>query len=227
MDIENSMLQWSQTVYGVAHSLHLANSIKLGNLTTLVESLSAAEKWSQSDLGFTSSLPKKEFKSGSINLSGKDHVEVFGILSESIVKILFVNLAVLADECLDQLIAEAGATPPNYLTSKAEWVRSKIDEKYEWAANGVLELCALRNAVVHNGGKINKSVVDILEKAGVGDAKIGHEVSLSFGDLFRYRRALRTVIGELHKLKKDGRPITKADLRKGLNSPAYLNVRNL
>lgn len=208
MDIDNSMLQWSQTVYGVAHSLHLAHSIKLGNLTALGESLSAAEQWNKSDLGFTSSLPAKDFRDGSINLNGKDHGEVFGILSENIVKILFVNLAVLADECLDQLITEAGACPPNYLTSKTEWVKSKIDERYVWAANGMLELCALRNAVVHNGGKINKSVIDILEKAGVGDAKIGHEVSLSFGDLFRYRRALRTVIGELQKLKQDGKLIT-------------------
>lgn len=204
MDIDNSMLQWSQTVYGVAHSLHLANSIKLGNLTALIESLSAAEQWNQSDIGFTSSLPTKGFKDGSINLNGKDHGEVFSILSENIVKILFVNLAVLADECLDQLIEEAGTPPPNYLTSKAEWVKSRIDDKHMWAANGMLELCALRNAVVHNGGKINKSVIDILEKAGVGDAKLGHEVSLSFGDLFRYRRALRTVIGELQKLKQNG-----------------------
>ncbi|MNR62115.1 hypothetical protein D3C85_1840440 [compost metagenome] len=66
----------------------------------------------------------------------------------------------------------------------------------------MLELCAIRNAVVHNGGQINKAVIDTLEKAGVGDARLGHGVSLSFGDLFRYRRALRTVIGELQKLKK-------------------------
>lgn len=200
IDIDKSMLQWSQTVYGVAHSLHLANSINLGNLTTLIESLSVAEQWNRSDLGFTSSLPTTDFKGGSINLDGKDHGEIFGTLSENIVKIPFVNLAVLADECLDQLIREAGAPSPNYLTNKAEWVKAKIDGKYEWAANGILELCALRNAVVHNGGKINRSVVDILEKAGVRDAKFGHEVSLSFGDLFRYRRALRTVIGELRKL---------------------------
>jgi uncharacterized protein YutE (UPF0331/DUF86 family) len=204
MDIDTSMLQWSQTVYGIAHSLHLANSIKLGNLTALIDSLSAAEQWNRSDLGFTSSLPTKEFKDGSINLNGKDHEEVFGILSENIVRILFVNLAVLADECLNQLITDTGTPPPNYLTSKAEWVKSKIDEKYVWAANGLLELCALRNAVVHNGGKISKSVADILVKAGVGDVKLGHEVSLSFGDLFRYRRALRTVIGELQKLKQNG-----------------------
>jgi len=145
----------------------------------------------------------KEFRDGSINLDGKEHEEVFGILSENIVKILFVNLAVLADECLAKLIAEAGVSPPNYLTSKAEWVKSKIDEKYAWAANGVLELCALRNAVVHNEGKINESANEILIKAGVHDAKLTHNVCLSFGDLFRYRRALRTVIGELQKLKKN------------------------
>lgn len=47
-------------------------------------------------------------------------------------------------------------------------------------------------------------MIDILKNAGAGDARLGHEVSLSFGDLFRYRRALRTVIGELQKLKKNG-----------------------
>lgn len=67
----------------------------------------------------------------------------------------------------------------------------------------MLEFCALTNAVIHNGSRINQSVADILEKAGVSGVKLGHEVSLSFGDLFRYRRALRTVIGELQKLKKN------------------------
>lgn len=204
MDIELSMLQWSQTVYGVAHSLHLSNSVKFGNLTTLLDSLHAAERWNKSDLGFTSSLPMKDFKEGSINLSGKDHEEIFATLSENIVKILFINLAVLADECLAQLITEAGVTPPNYLTNKAEWVKSRIEEKYIWAANGILELCALRNAIVHNSGKLNESTIKILAMADIIDASQDHQVSISFGDLFRYRRALRTVIGELQKIKKDG-----------------------
>jgi hypothetical protein len=204
MDIEVSMLQWSQTVYGVAHSLHIANSVKLGNLTALVDSLLAAEKWNRSDLGFTSSLPMKEFKQGSINLNGNDHEEIFEILSENIVKILFVNLAVLADECLGELIGEAGVTPPNYLTNKVEWVKANIDDRYMWAANGMLELCALRNAVVHNSGKLNDSAIGILKNANITDAKQDHEVSLSFGDLFRYRRALRTIIGELQKRRENG-----------------------
>lgn len=204
MDIELSMLQWSQTVYGLAHSLHLANSVKLGNLTALLDSLHAAESWNKSDLGFTSSLPTREFKDGSINLSGKDHEEIFATLSENIVKILFINLAVLADECLAQLITEAAATPPNYLTGKAVWAKSRLEAKYIWAANGILELCALRNAIVHNGGKLNESTIKILEMADIVDAKQDHEVSISFGDLFRYRRALRTVIGELQKIKTNG-----------------------
>jgi uncharacterized protein YutE (UPF0331/DUF86 family) len=200
MNIESSMLQWSQTVYGVAHSLSVARAIKLGNLTQLIDSLIEAEQWNPSDLGFSSAIPKKNFKDGSINLNGEKHEEVFEILSENIVKILFINLAVLADGWLAQLISDTGATPPNYLTNKAEWVKSKIPNAYMWAANGILELCALRNALVHNGGMINESVISILEKADVKDALLSHQISLSFGDLFRYRRALRTVIGELRKL---------------------------
>jgi hypothetical protein len=73
-----------------------------------------------------------------------------------------------------------------------------------WAANGMLELCALRNAVVHNSGKLNDSAIGILKNANITDAKQDHEVSLSFGDLFRYRRALRTIIGELQKRRENG-----------------------
>ncbi|MDH4418946.1 MAG: hypothetical protein QE485_17180 [Acidovorax sp.] len=204
MNLEAEMQRWSQTVYGVAHSLYIANSLKLGNLTTLLESLEAAESWNQSSLGFQSCLPSKEFREGSINLDGRDHEEIFKLLSENIVQVLFINLAVLADECLGSLMQEAGVQePPNYLTSKAEWIKARIDPKYEWAANGLLELCALRNALVHAGGRLNPAVVAILGKAGVQDAKPGHVVKLSFGDLFRYRRALRTVFGELAKLKAE------------------------
>jgi hypothetical protein len=39
-----------------------------------------------------------------------------------------------------------------------------------------------------------------LTKADVGNVKENHEVRLSFGDLFRYRRALRTVLGEVQKI---------------------------
>lgn len=201
-DLDAEMLRWSQTVYGVAHSLHIANSLKLGNLTTLLESLQAADYWNQSSLGFQSCLPSKNFREGSINLDGRDHEEIFKSLSENIVQVLFINLAVLADECLGSLIKKAsGSAPPNFLTNKAEWVKARIDEKHEWAANGLLELCAIRNALVHAGGRLTPAVVAILKNAGVKDAVPEHIVKLSFGDLFRYRRALRTVFGEIAKLQ--------------------------
>lgn len=200
MDIDLRMREWSQTVYGVAHSLNIAQGVKLGNLDTLLESLVAADAWNASDLGFTSNLPARGFKDGDIRLDGRDHAEVFANLAENIVRILFVNLAVLADECLANLIGAVGIKPPNYLTSKAEWVKANLDQKHAWAANGLLELCAIRNALVHANGHLNASAVALLVKAEVAVAKAGHQVRLSFGDLFRYRRALRTVLGEVQKL---------------------------
>jgi len=202
MNLDEEMLRWSQTVYGVAHSLHIANSLKLGNLNTLIESLSAAEKWNKSELGFSSGVPEREFTENSIKLDGNNHEEISAALSESIAKVLFVNLMVLADECLALLMRKKGVEPPNYLTSKAEWVKSKLDQsKHEWAANGLLEMCAIRNAIVHARGTLNSSAIEVLEKAGIKSATLNHKVRLSFGDLFRYRRALRTVLGEVQKLK--------------------------
>lgn len=200
VDLDTEMRQWSQTVYGVAHSLQIAKSIKMGNLTTLVESLSEAEGWTKSDLGFDSAVPEKKFVEGSIAFDGSDHEEIFVALSQRVVKMLFVNLMVLADECLAQLMSEAGVDPPNYLTSKAEWVKSRLGTKHVWAANGLLEMCAIRNAIVHNGGMLNSSSIHILESAGIKFVAPNHQVELSFGDLFRYRRALRTVLGEIQKL---------------------------
>lgn len=199
MDIDQRMREWSQTVYGVAHSLNIANAVKLGNLDTLLESLVAADAWHPSDLGFTSNLPARDFKDGDVRLDGSDHAEVFALLAENIVRILFVNLAVLADECLAHLVRAAGVEPPNYLTSKAEWVKSKLDKKHAWAANGLIELCAVRNALVHSNGHLNASALSLLEMAETTGAQEGYKVQLSFGDLFCYRRALRTVLGEVQK----------------------------
>lgn len=200
MDLDAEMLQWSQTVYGVAHSLQIANSVKMGNLTTLVESLIAAERWTSSSLGFVSSVPEREFTDGTIKLDGNSHEDVFATLSGNLSSMLFINLMVLADEWLAQVIRSAGTEPPNYLTAKAEWVKSRIGSRYTWAANGLLEMCAIRNALVHNGGIINQPALEILEKADIQSATLGHKIELSFGDLFRYRRALRTVLGEIQKL---------------------------
>lgn len=202
MNINQRMKEWSQTVYGIAHSLRIARSVKLGNLTTLHESLVDASGWNLSNLGFTSNIPTREFREGDIRLDGRDHEEVFVTLSANIVRMLFINLAVLADEVLEHLIAASGSTPPNYLTSKAEWVKAKVAPKYAWAANGLLELSAIRNAFVHGNATLNGTVLGILRKAEVTDALEGHIISLSFGDLFRYRRALRTVVGELRRLHR-------------------------
>lgn len=200
MDLDEEILKWSQTVYGVAHSLSIARSLNLGNLSTLIDSLRSAESWNPSKLGFASCLPVKEFEDGSIKLYGDNHDEIFLRISESIVKILFINFAVVSDACLNHLIFQAGATPGNFLVNKVEWAKSKIDPKFHWAANGMFELAAIRNALVHNNGRWNDSSIRILKQAGISEVDTNVAISLSFGDLFRYRRAFRTLIGELRKL---------------------------
>lgn len=49
-------------------------------------------------------------------------------------------------------------------------------------------------------GNLDALSADLLGKANAKNVVLGHEVKLSVGDLFRHRRALRTVIGELRKL---------------------------
>lgn len=200
MDVDLEMLNWSQTVYGVGHALHVANSIKFGNLDTIVDSMQAAENWNSSLLGFASILPAKEFTPGSIKLDGVSHEEIFGRVSESIVRVLFVNLVVLTDEVMGYLIGLTGANVPEPVFSKVEWAKAHINHGFEWATSGLLEMVAIRNALVHNGGRWNGPSIEQLKLAGVAVVDSTVDISLSFGDLFRYRRALRTVVGELRKL---------------------------
>ncbi len=195
------MKAWSQTVYGVAHALHIARSINFGNLATVEESLSQAEQWCKSNLGFESNLPALSFKKNSINLQNSDHDEIFANLSSNVTKVLFIGLATLIDESLTHLISKH-SSPPNTLTPKIQWIESRIPAKYSWASNGLFELCALRNALVHNAGRHNQSSIDILSLAGITTATNNHLITISFGDLFRYRRAFRTICGELLKLRK-------------------------
>jgi len=204
MDVDSEMLRWSQTVYGVAHALHVARSINFGNLNTIIESLRAAEAWNPSVLGFESNVPAKSFVDGSVKLDGDDHQQVFARLAENIVDVLFVSLAVQADVVIGYLIEKTGQKAPDFLFSKIEWTKSRISEKQKWAINGLFEVVALRNALVHGAGSWSETTVQQLRKAGIEDVDTSARVSLSFGDLFRYRRALRTVVGELRTLPADG-----------------------
>lgn len=200
MDVDAEMLRWSHTVYGVGHALYVAESINFGNLDTIVDSMRAAEAWNKTALGFESNLPVREFTEGSIYLKGSGHKEVFGRVSESIVKVLFINLAILADEIIGYLIGQTGSAVPNYLFNKIEWTHARIPPSYHWVTNGLFELVAIRNALVHGGGRWSNSTIAQLRAAGIQEVDMNVDISLSFGDLFRYRRALRTVIGELRKL---------------------------
>lgn len=204
MNLNKEMLKWSQTVYGVAHSLCISRSIYFGNLGKLVESLQLAEKWNKTNLGFESCIPNRSFKKGCVKLEGSDHEQIFLKISENIVKILFINLAVIADETLGYLIKKSGNKPGNYLINKIEWSKSRINPELHWSINGMLELVAIRNALVHNEGRWNESSIQILKKAGIGSVDRCAIISLSFADLFRYRRALRTLAGELRKLTPAG-----------------------
>jgi hypothetical protein len=178
----------------------MADAMNMGNLTTIGESLSIADSWRESDLGFDSSVEPRQFGKDDVELNADNHQEIFQDLIDSAIRMLFVNLAVLSEDCLDFLIKRAGDVPPNYLKPKIEWAKARVRPEHSWAPNGMLEMCAVRNVLVHNRGVINSKAISILNGAEINTVEEGHEVVLSFGDLFRYKRALRTTVGEIERL---------------------------
>lgn len=111
--------------------------------------------------------------------------------------LLLVDLAALTDELLSSIMAAKGGDPTKYpfLSNKTKAVRCAREQ--EWAQRGVLELNVIRNCFVHNEGKWNsRGLNDIGVVVAHVTAKLGDPVTVNYEDVFRYKRAVRTLLNQ-------------------------------
>ena len=67
----------------------------------------------------------------------------------------------------------------------------------EWARRGVLELNVIRNCFVHNDGRWStRGLKDIGSFVTNLTAKDGDLVEVNYEDVFRYKRAVRTLLNQ-------------------------------
>lgn len=202
--VGSTVRAWSQAMYGTVHALRLMRAVDLGNLKKIGYSVQESLTWIRSDIGFESVVPDRELNPENISLDGVDEDEVFEKLARAVARMLLVSLASLLDECLAEALSARGHNPDGHIGGKLEQVRAHLPPQIlsdsEWALAGARELITLRNVLVHAGGFWDERCVGALRGDGKKPA-INDALSVGFADVLRYKRAVRTLLGEAWKIQ--------------------------
>jgi hypothetical protein len=198
---KQALVRWSQTAYGLIHSINIGSKIDLGNINRIGKSITESFNWLPREDQFSSKVGHRPYKEDDFRLDDEDVHDIITYLKENLLFLLLVNLATLTDELLSSIMVKYGVNVEKYpyLRKKAEAV--VCGPKQEWARFGVLELNIIRNCLVHNEGKWSdralKDITSIVE--GKPIATVGNPVTINYEDVFRYKRAVRTLLNQAEK----------------------------
>lgn len=192
-----ALARWSQTAYGLVHSVTMSSRLDLGNINRIGNSVIESFSWFPRRDQFESSVEHRPYKEDDFRLENGDVNNVVSNLKANLLSLLLVDLAALADELLSSIMTTKGKNPENYpfLSNKVKSVACAAEQ--EWARRGVLELNVIRNCFVHNDGKWgNRGLKDIGAIVPNLTAKDSDPVTVNYEDVFRYKRAVRTLLNQ-------------------------------
>lgn len=194
---QDSLKDWSQTAYGLIHSVATIERIDLGNINRIGDSIVNAFDWLSRRDEFASSVAQHRFDEHDFRLDDGDVDEIVRNLKRNLLSLLFVDLAALADGLLASMMDTRGLNPADhpYLANKVNAVDCASAQ--EWARSGMLELNVVRNCFVHSRGTWNaRSLDDLARVVPSLTAKVGDPVMVNYEDRFRYKRAVRTLLNQ-------------------------------
>lgn len=187
---------WTNTLYTLIHSLHMAKEVSFGQLETLHDRVRESANWVTPDYSYGSTLLAHP--------GGKDKLtfrrnpnEYFNDVSIQVIKMLIQDLVVIMDEMMDEALTTRLETAGIFPQSKIEKLRKSLDPEFDWAANGCLELVAVRNVLTHSKGRWNDKTIALVESFVTPVPKVGEQLCVGFTMLFRYRKAMRTMLNEV------------------------------
>lgn len=192
-----ALSRWSQTAYGLVHSVTMSSRLDLGNINRIGRSVTESFGWFPREDQFDSSVEHRPYKEDDFRLEDGDVKNVVLNLKANLLSLLLVDLAALTDELLTSIMTTKGKKPENFpfLSNKAKAVTCAAEQ--EWARRGVLELNVIRNCFVHNDGKwSSRGLKDIGAVVTNLTAKDGDPVTVNYEDVFRYKRAVRTLLNQ-------------------------------
>lgn len=194
---QRALNRWSQTAYGLVHSVTISSRLDLGNINRIGDSISESFGWFPRQDQFESNVEHRPSKENDFRLNDGDIKAVVSNLKTNLLSFLLIDLATLTDELLSSIMTVKGAKPEKYryLRDKTKAVRCAPEQK--WAQQGVLELNVLRNCFVHNDGKwSSRGLKDIGAVVENLTAKEGDPITVNYEDVFRYKRAVRTLLNQ-------------------------------
>lgn len=191
---------WTQTTLGMIHALSIAKGVQMGNMNRLGENVVAAFSWIPSNIGFISSVPTRAPESKSFSLSGKNEDDIFNRVARNSCELLFTDLVVLLDVYMEILLKNKKIEPKRFPSGRIE--QFIISAKYDWAKRGVQEMVVIRNCLVHSAGNWSKGAADQIQSICGNRPTVGDKVCVGFDDLFRYKRAVRTFLGEANRCNR-------------------------
>lgn len=187
---------WTNTLYTLIHSLHMAKEVNFGQLTTLDGRVRDSANWVTPDCSYGSVL--LAHPGGKDKLSfRRDPNKHFNDVSRQVIKMLIQDLVVIMDEMMGEVLVNRGEKAGIYPQSKIEKLRKALDPQFEWAACGCLELVAVRNVLTHSNGRWNAKSITLVKSFASPIPNVGEQLSVGFTMLFRYRKAMRTMLNEV------------------------------
>jgi hypothetical protein len=192
----NRVNVWTNTLYTLIHSLNLSKKIYFGNLTTIGDSILNAGKWLAPECSYGSVLVAHPFGDSKVTFR-RDPNKHFDEIAIQLVKMLVQDLVVIFDDMMFELLTDRSLTAATFPQSKIEQLRKYLPSKYEWAAQGCLELIAARNVLTHAGGKWIAKSIAIIRAFVVPEPNVGDKLIIGIPMLFRYRKAIRTFLNEV------------------------------
>ena len=187
---------WTNTLYALIHSLHMAKEANFGDLSSIDLRARESAHWVSPDCSYESMLLSHQSHGKQLTFR-RDPNKHFRQISEQVIKMLIQDLVVILDEMMDDALAGHNETAGNFPQSKVQKLSTHLDAKYQWSAHGCLELIAARNVLSHAGGKWNAKSIAIVSPFLSTPPAEGDSLTVGYTMLFNYRKAIRTFLNEV------------------------------
>lgn len=189
---------WTNTLYTLIHSLHMAREVEFGDLGTLDNRARDAANWVSPDCSYESVLLPHHTNGKTLKFRRNPNIH-FKQISEQVIKMLIQDLVVILDEMMDEALNTRGETAGNYPQSKVQKLAKNLDPRYLWSAHGCYELIAARNVLCHAGGRWNEKSIAIVSPFIPNPPTEAEFLSIGYTMLFSYRKSMRTFLNQAIK----------------------------
>ncbi|MDR6915106.1 hypothetical protein J2X66_001971 [Pseudomonas sp. 3296] len=192
---------WTNTLYTLIHSLHMAKEVAFGDLSTIDGRARDSADWVSPDCSYASTLLAHQSHGKTLTFR-RDPNTHFKQISEQVIKMLIQDLVVILDAMMDEALIGHEETAGNFPQSKVQKLATHLDPRYQWSAYGCYELIAARNVLCHAGGKWNDRSIAIVAPFVSPPPSEGDDLTVGYTMLFNYRKAMRTFLNQVSPAKK-------------------------